>query len=499
MPRALALVRPALLWLVLAPVLVSVLTSVLAPAARAQPARRSEPRARPRAQPRAAAGSAAPEVRPCRPDSALHREATQALAALGAQIEALAPAADHGPASAALTALLAHPCLRLADLDLATQPAFDSAVALKHFWKESGEDWLQAYLDHAKPGAEGGGKIVLPAAPRPTLSRETHPGHDLTPLLCSLADADCAARTRGWVMRAGDAVEDHDYLSDADSEECARKARSERPPRRYSAWRACIDGKIVPTMALPLGGLNAPADGWLVIHGRRGHYEFCDEIRAYDLATGSAYVAQRCDGLIRMWTGEGAVPDAGQIKAQAGQVVRENLRETAWMMLLAPFAGGTDARSLHHLYLPDGIELRRSARIEPRRRLIMTSSDQTELAWSYVRQGAVMATGTLTWPTDYADTARAHAVRLLEITEAAFAPGCPRAVLPAGLISTARLGDQPEVSPLDASAGELDRTALDLAAALEGLRTNAAARGCAPPEIRKPRGPGKTAPAPARR
>jgi hypothetical protein len=502
MPRALALVRPGPSGLALALVLTPVLMFVVAPAARGQPARRptpqAAPQAGPRSRPRPAAGSAASEIRPCRPDSALHREATQALAALGAQIEALAPAADPGPASTALTALLAHPCLRLADLDLAKPPTFDSAVALKDFWKESGADWLQAYLDHAKPGAEGGGKIVVPAAPRPTLSRETHPGHDLTPLLCSLADAACAVRTRGWALRAGDAVEQHDYLSDSDSEECGRKARSERPPRRYEAWRACIEAKIVPIMALPLGGLNAPADGWLVIHGRRGHYEFCDEIRAYDLATGSAYVAQRCDGLIRMWTGEGAVPDAGQVKAQAGQVVRENLRETAWMMLLAPFVGETAARSVHHLYLPDGIELRRSARIEPRSRVRMISSDQTELAWSYVRQGAVMATGTLTWPTDYADTARAHAVRLLEITEAAFAPGCPRAVLPAGLISTARLGDEPGVSPLDASAGELDRTALDLAAALEGLRTNPAARGCAAPEIEKPRGPGKTAPAPAR-
>jgi hypothetical protein len=440
MPRALALVRPALLWFVLA--------SVLAPAAR---------------------GQSPPEARPCRPDSPPHREATQALAALSAQIEALAPAADHRPASAALIALLAHPCLRLADLDLVEQPTFDSALALKHFWKESGADWLQAYLDHAKPGTDGGGKIALPGVPRPTLSKETHPGHELAPLLCSLADADCGVRTRGWALRAGDAVEPPVYLGDDESKECQRKARGARASQRYTVWRACIDGKITRTMALPLGGLNAPADGWLVIHGRRGHYEFCDEIRAYDLATGAAYVAQQCDGLIRLWTGEAGDADAGRVKARAGQVVRENLRETAWMMLITPFVGELAARATHHLYLPDGIELRRSARLEPRRRVIVTSSDQTELAWSYVRQGAVMATGTLTWPSDYANTARSHAVRLLEITEAAFAPGCPRAVLPAGLISTARLGARPDVSPVDASADALDQTALDLSMALERL------------------------------
>jgi hypothetical protein len=91
-----------------------------------------------------------------------------------------------------------------------------------------------------------------------------------------------------------------------------------------------------------------------VIHGRRGHYDFCDEIRAYDLATGAAYLAKRCDGLIRLWTGEGCDPDAGRIQTQAGQVVRENLREAAWMLLLAPFAGEKAVRLAHHLYVPTG-------------------------------------------------------------------------------------------------------------------------------------------------
>ena len=469
MPRALALARPALLCFVLA--------SVIAPEARGQPTRR------PTAGP-----DVTLEARPCRPDSAAHREATQALAALSAQIEALAPAADHQPARAALTALLAHPCLRLAELDLEEPPTFDSALALKTFWKEAGEYWLQAYLDYAKPGTEGGGRVVLPGTPRPTLSKETHPGHDLAPLLCSLADADCGVRTRGWAMRAGDALEESGYISDTESEECERKARRERPPRRYAVWRACIDAKVPETMALPLGGLDAPVDGWLVIHGRRGHYEFCDEIRAYDLATGAAYVAQRCDGLIRMWTGEGGDPDAGRVKARAGQVLRENLRETAWMMLITPFAGKRAMRSFQHLFVPKGIEVRRAARDEPRERRFVISSDQTELAWSYVRQGAVMATGTITWPSDHNDTARSHAVRLLEIAEAAFVAGCPRTALPPGLISTAWLGDRPGVSPIDASADELDRAALELAEALERLGQTAHKEpGCQRAPARAPR------------
>lgn len=38
--------------------------------------------------------------------------------------------------------------------------------------------------------------------------------------------------------------------------------------------------------------LRAPSHGWFILRGRRGHYRFSDEVRAYDLATGAAYVAR---------------------------------------------------------------------------------------------------------------------------------------------------------------------------------------------------------------
>jgi hypothetical protein len=129
----------------------------------------------------------------------------------------------------------------------------------------------------------------------------------------------------------------------------------------------------------------------------------------------------------------------------------------------------------------------------------LISSDQTELAWSYVRKGEVLVTGTVTWPSDHNNAARTHAVHLLRIAEASLVAGCPRAVLPAGLISTARLGDRPEVSPVDASADALDSVALALEKALEGLRMDPAARGC-PPAPPRPgqagRRAGPAAPAP---
>ncbi len=50
-------------------------------------------------------------------------------------------------------------------------------------------------------------------------------------------------------------------------------------------------------IALPLGDVKAPDTGWLVIAGRRGHYEFCDTVRAYDLETGAAFIDDNCSEL----------------------------------------------------------------------------------------------------------------------------------------------------------------------------------------------------------
>jgi hypothetical protein len=43
--------------------------------------------------------------------------------------------------------------------------------------------------------------------------------------------------------------------------------------------------------------LDAPPFLGIVIRGRRGHYDFCDELGAYDMETGAAYVAKSCSGL----------------------------------------------------------------------------------------------------------------------------------------------------------------------------------------------------------
>jgi hypothetical protein len=42
----------------------------------------------------------------------------------------------------------------------------------------------------------------------------------------------------------------------------------------YQDWRDCIEMARPKRVALPLGDFKAPTTGWVVVTGRRGHYDF---------------------------------------------------------------------------------------------------------------------------------------------------------------------------------------------------------------------------------
>ena len=68
-----------------------------------------------------------------------------------------------------------------------------------------------------------------------------------------------------------------------------RTTRLRHPPTR-SVTRLRGRGSCGPPQSLlPLGRFRAP-HGRLVPEGRRGHYTFCDELRACDLDSGAAYL-----------------------------------------------------------------------------------------------------------------------------------------------------------------------------------------------------------------
>lgn len=214
-------------------------------------------------------------------------------------------------------------------------------------------------------------------------------------------------------------------------------AAMERPEReRYQAWHACIEDDGETHTALPLGNYRAPREGWLVVRGRRGHYAFCDEVRAYDLATGAAYIARSCSGLALVEGGgvDGDVTDAAREDGTlVGRVPVDALREAAWMMLLADEVEHDVRAGGFAPYIPEGIDivLPETKPFTGHSRGHSHSTDQTRLYWSWSLKGATVDAGELTWPSDYNDAARDHAVRLLDIAEAGFVAGCAPARLPA--------------------------------------------------------------------
>ena len=104
---------------------------------------------------------------------------------------------------------------------------------------------------------------------------------------------------------------------------------------------ACVAAHRVQRWALPLGRFRAPDRGWLVIRGRRGHYEFCDELGVYDVATGAAHRAKSCSGLHLRPGGSvdhEATNAARRPTVESGRLDVANLREAVWMIVLAPEA-----------------------------------------------------------------------------------------------------------------------------------------------------------------
>jgi hypothetical protein len=362
----------------------------------------------------------------------------------------------------------------------------DSAIALKTFWEKGGRRWLEHYLKLGAPQAAGQVQhsVIAPTMPQ-TLTEESSPSHPLRSLLCSSDDLVCGRATRGWGQRAEQAFESfargqrlrwaaHDPKGSAIQSEqsCSQLAKALPEVERYAGWQECIATLQLRVAALPLGGIAAPDAGWLLVRGRRGHYAFCDELRAYDLATGAAYVARSCSRLALGHTGrvDPATTDAARrVESHAGRVVVDNLREAAWMILLAADVQQPAVRDGAAIAIPSHVTVNRTAKKPPRRAAyaLGKSSDQTRLAWSYLRRGRVVHHGTLTWPSSYDAAAQDHAAKLLHVAEQGFEAGCPPARLPTELDFGK---SQPAVSPVDASRKSLVTVHDELLEALQGLR-----------------------------
>jgi hypothetical protein len=366
-------------------------------------------------------------IRPC-PDGPGRTAARAAFDALSARIDALGDTDDPKPAAAHLEALLATECFRLSAGDPHDTLSFDSAAALRTWWNDGGSEWVEHYLALAEQRV-----VVVPPSPRKTARALVGAKHPLAGLLCAPGDGACGRETTGWSRRVERAFDLRAGVRAAGAktpDACEKEALAETDKTaRYEALRTCLDWATTRRTALPLGRFRAPTSGWLVVSTSErcrasGFLTREAELRAYDLASGAAYVA-------KLGCGATTTPRS---TVTSGRVPVAVLREAAWMMLVGPLAErGVRATSTRY-DVPEGVDI---AQPELALRGIGvscgcgTSADARPWSWMRERSGTWrgQASGVLR-PGSSCDESEDHAGELLQIVDDAFEEGCAPASPP---------------------------------------------------------------------
>ncbi len=370
-------------------------------------------------------------------------------------------------------AMLDAPCFDLAGLSEDAGPFASSGVA-RAWWREGGQDWTSQFV------AFGSGRrdeIVLPPSRRLTLALEAAaPDDPLRVLLCPEADESCGRETAGWTIRAERGFEERARAARGQADpppDCAERVRRRDEGRRYTRFLRCVDDARPPRAAMPVGRMRAPTRGWLVLRGRHGDDRLQDQLSAFDLATGAAYVISAESELVRRMDGtvdDAATDAARRVTTEAGRLSADAVRELAWMLFVS---GRVEERFFDAttVPLPSGIPLRSYDDSVFRDLSLRASSTRGSwrLDWVWVDAGRVRLGGDLIWPKD-GGAANDHAVHLLRIAEATFAPGCA----PARLTALPRLWSTEDT--FDSPPDELARTRQALLERLLTVRAPACPR-----------------------
>jgi hypothetical protein len=253
-----------------------------------------------------------------------------------------------------------------------------------------------------------------------------------------------------------------------DDLDCAALVTKQPARKRFSAWRQCQEARQLEQVAFPIGRTRAPTAGWLLVEGRRGHHTFCDEARAYHLATGSAYRIASCSGLALQPGGsvDHRATDRGRaLTIEIGHLPVDALREAAWLLVLLDELEHRVVAGGFGIYLPKGMPV--FSNTEELGSLggsilgVSSSSADTVLSWRVLDADRLLKSGALTCsPTRLDDAEEEYAVTLLRVAEAGFVAGCPD-VLP------------PDKSLLESprpSAHRLDTDQSSLSLAVQAIR-----------------------------
>jgi hypothetical protein len=240
-----------------------------------------------------------------------------------------------------------------------------------------------------------------------------------------------------------------------------KEARRKPARSRYKAWRVCLasnpGARNVQTV-LPLGRIRAPTDGWLVIRGRRGHYDFCDQLDAYHLATGTTYRSSSCSGLALKSDGkvDGVATNAArQSSVRVGRVSPERIRELLWMLLMEPEVNDRVQVEAVRVPVPKGLRVEWPTTEDGILGGVVGgvfggSTAQTRLGWKWFPpEGTEPLSDTFTYPYSWA-AGEDHSNVLMTEAEATFQDGCPALPVPVRELDFTR---EPGVNRVDAPEG----------------------------------------------
>jgi hypothetical protein len=220
----------------------------------------------------------------------------------------------------------------------------------------------------------------------------------------------------------------------------------------FETFEKCVASSSPRTWRYPHATTMRSRDqGWLVLRGRRGHYEFSDELGIFDLATGAAYFARSSSALVLSGVGVDfdAVDKQRKPQILAGNVAADQVREIAFLLATAPLLRSQRSNA-EIVPLPEKLEVTLSKNHDAKHpfevgEMGWSTSAQTQIAWQLVDGTTTIAKGDLTWPSS-SRAWETHAAQLVRVMEAGFVEGCTRARLPTGITR----GPAGAVHPIDA-------------------------------------------------
>lgn len=375
----------------------------------------------------------------CPADSDALADARAQFDALDTLVETLDAAASPGRFVEMAQALYAHECLKMGRRDVPwLELEVSTGIEARVHWALGLDMWFRTYLDSADGSDE---TVWLMPTRRDVVTPLTRPEDPLAPWLCSddVEDA-CNRAVAPWRGRAERYFELWSHTAHPEQPDCRELAESASAHEAYGVWRTCEQASLPRQAAMPVGGVGPIEDGWILIWGRRGHYNYCDEVAALDLASGSHYRFADCahrPEIAEFAKAAGARPKG--LIVETSTLPPELLREFAWAAMSVPYVQrDVILETALGRERPDGVAMLRT---EAPMSLSGTglagwgSSGHTTLAWQWSRGSRNSpAHGELSWPDGLSNPADDHAVRLLALAEQRGVSGCAARKLPRWLL-----------------------------------------------------------------